>query len=428
MSENKDVEIRIIGSPKEYESRDLRDQSLVADAIRNHVLPASKEEYLRVDVKIKREDDTPGYLVAYMLRKDIYLAEVVRVDVDSKLNVKGVEFNYVDTDIDTRAGKETKEGKDYGEFDFVVGSPVPDFPTAKEAVDFLFDLFTKAGFRCRKVLGPDANLANYKMYLASGLKGFVNIGHGNTQSIVLSDGALGYTWFQSLAGKPLKPAVVYFNSCQVFNNPLLPSIMQAGARTFIGGIVNLLVGPSEAVCKCFWSSILKSQIHMADALKQCEQDYPKPGSHGINGDTGPFLSVTPSVYSRIIAKCSNKCLDIPASSTENGAKVQQWPCHGRDNQLFKIEPVYYRIIAKCSNKCLDIPASSTEDGAKVQQWPCHGGDNQLFRIEAVGEYSRIVAKCSNKCLDIPASSTEDGAKVQQWPCHGGDNQLFRIVK
>jgi hypothetical protein len=160
MSNDKEVEIRIIGSPKEFASRDLEDQSFVAKAIREHVLPTTKNEYYRIDVKIKRKDHTPDHLVAYMLRKDIYLAEVVRVDVDSKLKVKDVQFNY----IEPQDSKEAGEGKDYGEFDFVVGTPVPDISTAKAAVEFLFDLFTKAGFTCLKLLGPDANLANYKKY------------------------------------------------------------------------------------------------------------------------------------------------------------------------------------------------------------------------------------------------------------------------
>jgi hypothetical protein len=181
-----------------------------------------------------------------------------------------------------------EEGKDYGEFDFVVGSPVPDIPTAKKAVEFLFDLFTKAGFKCLKLLGSDASVANYRKYLTSGLKGFVNVGHGCTEFIELSDGPLDYTWMESLSSSPLKPAVVYFNSCQVFNKPLEPSIMKAGARTFIGGIINLRIGSSEEVCKCFWSSILKSQIKMDEALKLCEKGYPDPGAHGIDGDKGPF--------------------------------------------------------------------------------------------------------------------------------------------
>jgi hypothetical protein len=60
--------------------------------------------------------------------------------------------------------------------------------------------------------------------------------------------------------------------------------------------------------------------------------------------------------------------------------VQQWDYGNWDNQLFEIKPVgeYYRIIAKCSNKCLDIPSERvTENGAKVQQWDCNDVDNQL---------------------------------------------------
>lgn len=292
MTDNKEVEIRIIGPSPEVKGYDLKEQSQIRDIIRNQVLPASKGEYMRVDVKVKQGTRGPDHLVAIMLRKDIYLAEVVRVDVDKDLNVLAIQFNYKDTED----RKVAEEGKDYGEFDFVVGSPVPDISTAREAIEFLVDLFTKSGFKCLALLGEDACVANYEKYLASGLKGFVNIGHGNTDGIALWDGFLDNTWFEGLKNAPLKPAVVYFNSCQVFNEPLLPSINQAGARTFIGGIVNLLIGPSEAVCKCFWSSVLKSSAHMDSALKLCEtKNYPDEGSHGITGDTGPFTSNPSSV-------------------------------------------------------------------------------------------------------------------------------------
>jgi hypothetical protein len=116
---------------------------------------------------------------------------------------------------------------------------------------------------------------------------------------------------------------------------------------------------------------------------------------------------------------------------KNGAKVQQWDYGNVENQLFKLvaDGEYYRIVAKCSNKCLDIPSENMEkNGAKLQQWDCNDVDNQQFKIIAEGEYYRIVAKCSNKCLDIPSENMEkNGAKVQQWDCNDVDNQLFKIV-
>ncbi|MCX9073109.1 MAG: RICIN domain-containing protein [Candidatus Methanoperedens sp.] len=41
---------------------------------------------------------------------------------------------------------------------------------------------------------------------------------------------------------------------------------------------------------------------------------------------------------------------------------------------------YYAIIAKHSGKCLDVAGESQEPGANVQQWDCHGGNNQLWKL------------------------------------------------
>ena len=148
---------------------------------------------------------------------------------------------------------------------------------------------TDAGLNSKKLLGAAANRSNYKAYLTSGIKGFVNIGHGFTGGIILDDGTLTATWFNGLAGRPVQPAVVYFNSCQVFNPPLQPAVMQAGARTYVGGIVNLGIGTSEEVCKCFWQRSLTLLKGMKINLTQCEKEkYPTQGAHGFSGDAGLF--------------------------------------------------------------------------------------------------------------------------------------------
>ena len=308
---NNDVEIKVVGSRNEYASLDVQDEPRVAEVIRTRVLSQSEAEYFRVNVKVKRRrDQTPQYLVAYLLRKDIYLAEVVKVDVDSDFQVSNITYNYEDLedeeeeeDYTEEEEDYTEEGEDYTEeetfpaeewdeyaFDFVAATPHLDIPTAKDAVEEVCNLATKAGLKCKLLLGEEATVANYKLYLTSGLKGFVNVGHGNPNGIALADGFLNANWFQKLSGNPLRPGVIYFNSCQVHNDPLKSAVMQAGARTFIGGIVNLLIGPSEEVCKCFWGKVLPtSTAPMGTSLKQCEKDkYPDEGAHGIIGDIGPF--------------------------------------------------------------------------------------------------------------------------------------------
>lgn len=301
MTANSNVEIRVLPTGKAANaSVNSADEPRIVEAIRNNVLPAAEGVFYRVDVKVKRNDaQQPRYLVAYLLRKDVYLVEVVRVDVQSNFKVKNMTWGY-DSSAENWEEDEDEEGEgprneeaSYG-FDFVAATPVPDIPTAKAGVEFVHQLVTKLGFKSKLLLGAEATVANYKSHLTSGLKGFVNIGHGNTSGIALADGMLDANWFNTVSCEVLNPAVVYFNSCQVHNNPLKSAVMTAGARTFIGGVVNLLIGPSEEVCKGFWSRVLASDVPMGQALCLCEKEnYPSAGAHGLSGDAGPFMAASP---------------------------------------------------------------------------------------------------------------------------------------
>ena len=291
------IDIKIFATPKEYRVYDTQDESKIADVVRKEVLPREKADYHSVKVKVKRKKDgTPNHLITYMLRKDTYTADIVRVDVDENYQVKAFVDDYADTEEEEEDEEGNPGGATYEQFDFVAATPVPEIPTAKTAVEKIHQMAVNAGLKSKMLLGPDASVANYKNYLKSGIGGFVNIGHGNTSLIVLYDGTLNASWFQALPGMPLAPAVVYFNSCKVFNNPLQPAIMKAGARTFIGGIVNLSIGPSEEVCKCFWDKVLLQGGNMGPALKDCEKTkYHTQGAHGISGDLGPFNFISSTI-------------------------------------------------------------------------------------------------------------------------------------
>lgn len=136
---------------------------------------------------------------------------------------------------------------------------------------------------------------------------------------------------------------------------------------------------------------------------------------------------------QLIAKHSNKCLDVNGAASGDGANVHQWGCHGGNNQKWRLEPVfttgnYYRILAHHSGKALDVWGISTANGANVHQWEWWMGNNQLWELIPRGNnYFMIRARHSNRCLDVSGAGTGNGANVQQWDCHGGDNQLWRIV-
>jgi hypothetical protein len=281
------IPIKVFASSKKQRMYDQQDENKVADIIRRDILPKAKTNYHSISVKVKRNaDDTPRYLVAYMSRKDTYTADVVKIDIDQTYQVQSYQDNYDDSmEVDDEDGTSAT----YAPVEFIAATPVPEIPTAKLAAETIHNLALKAGLNSKLLLGPDASLANYKLYLGSGLLGFVNIGHGYPGGIVLFDGTLTSSWFTGLSSKPLNPAAIYFNSCQVFNPPLQPAIMNAGARMFIGGIVSLAIGPSEEVCKCFWNKVLFQMDPMKDCLSACEtKHYPSSGAHGISGDLGLF--------------------------------------------------------------------------------------------------------------------------------------------
>jgi len=303
---NENVKVEIFGTAVKatYAATETKQ---IQKAVMDKLLLTSMEPYFKVNVVVKhRRDGKPEALVAYMLRAHTYTADVVKLDVDDQYKVRSVEKSYVDdvdefaemppiaeiTKLDTKVKSAIGGIKPALLPDMVFGTPVPDIATAKAGVETAYNIATSAGYKAVKLLGKDANLANYKLYLGMHLKAFGSIGHGYTGGIVLSDGNLTSQWFSSQVKTALKPEVIYFNSCQTFNPPLLPSIMNAGARTFVGGKVNLLIGPSEEVFKCFWNAILKNKEKMGPALVACEKaKYPVVNAHGITGDLGPFLPI-----------------------------------------------------------------------------------------------------------------------------------------
>jgi len=298
---NENVQVELFAFDKGKKTRDIKAISSIVEVVKKDVLSKDNIEYMKVKVKVKNnKEGKPEYLVLYKLRKDSYMADVSQVKIDSNYTVKEISNNYND-EGDFDEVEEEEENNSYDTYDFVFATPVSYIATALDAINNLHNMAIAAGYRSKKLLDSEATVANYKHYLTSGLKGFVNVGHGSPSLIVLDDGRLDSHWFTSLGGTSLNPTVVYFNSCQVFNAPLQPAVMHSGARTFIGGITNLLIGPSERVCKCFWQDILLNHKHMGEALHDCEiSNYPNQNSHGISGDLGAFkkLVIRPTLLLR----------------------------------------------------------------------------------------------------------------------------------
>ena len=153
------------------------------------------------------------------------------------------------------------------------------------------------------------------------------------------------------------------------------------------------------------------------------------GVTGFGGVGDIAFTATPGLY-ELVASHSEKCLDVPELSLNDGLPLVQWTCNRGNNQTWNVEAAsdgYSRLVVQHSGKCLDVSGASLEDRADIIQWQCHGGDNQQWRIEAlsVGGY-QLVARHSGKCLDVRGESTIEGGTVIQWTCNGGANQTWLL--
>ncbi|MGC4855759.1 ricin-type beta-trefoil lectin domain protein [Micromonospora sp. DT4] len=95
------------------------------------------------------------------------------------------------------------------------------------------------------------------------------------------------------------------------------------------------------------------------------------------------------------------------------------------------------IVGSQSGRCVDVPNSSTTNGARPQLWDCHGGTNQRWTRTAGGTLTVYGNKCldasgggtiasaqSGLCLDAASSGTANGTQLHLWACHGGANQQW----
>ena len=132
---------------------------------------------------------------------------------------------------------------------------------------------------------------------------------------------------------------------------------------------------------------------------------------------------------------SGKYIDVIGQSTESAKTIHQWNFHGGPSQQWKITHVgnnWYTIRPQhAPNMAMDVYNNSAGNGAKVQQFTYHGRDNQQFgfyKQSNDGTY-RIVTKSSlgTRNLSVQSASTANGAIIHQYG-YGGANDFWWLEK
>lgn len=114
------------------------------------------------------------------------------------------------------------------------------------------------------------------------------------------------------------------------------------------------------------------------------------------------------------------CVDVDASSSRNGTKVQGWDCTGNRNQTWWYDggPGGQQSLhtGLTQDRCIDVPGTAKE-GTAVTLWNCHGGANQKFVREAG---TLRPASATGLCLGL--ASPKEPLRLQK--CDGSPNQKF----
>jgi WD40 repeat protein len=86
----------------------------------------------------------------------------------------------------------------------------------------------------------------------------------------------------------------------------------------------------------------------------------------------------------------------------------------------------FKVIGVQSGRSLDIAASGTANGTKVELWDYSGGSNQQMAFSGTdsGYYRITPQNATGSCLDVNGASTADGALVQLWQYLSGNNQQW----
>ena len=121
---------------------------------------------------------------------------------------------------------------------------------------------------------------------------------------------------------------------------------------------------------------------------------------------------------------SDKCLDVPNSTTTQGTQLEIWDCNGGANQTWThTSSGQLTVYSGSSQLCLDDYGSGTANGTKADIWGCTGAANQQWNVNSNGT---ITSASSGLCLDVTGGATADGTLVELWTCNGGANQQWSL--
>jgi hypothetical protein len=181
-----------------------------------------------------------------------------------------------------------------------------------------------------------------------------------------------------------------------------------------------------------WVRIMARHSDKAIDLANCGTDDGTHVQQASRVDSGcQQFRLQPMDQVEIVNANSGKLVTVDTTSTAGGTAVLLSGDVDQDHQRWSFVHQgdgYYWVTAAHSSQCLGVTGSPTANGAKAEQQSCASSPIQHWRIEPLNDgMFRLVAREGGKVLDASNCRMADGTSLQQWAWLDNLCQRFRLV-
>ena len=142
------------------------------------------------------------------------------------------------------------------------------------------------------------------------------------------------------------------------------------------------------------------------------------GGGAGGGGTTNLPPPAPASGSSFVSALNGRCIDVPAGSFVEGARLWMWDCNNTPAQSFVPDAGRLR---SGNGLCMDAAGGGTGNGTPVQLAACSTNRAQQFVLSGAGDLVNVAA---NRCVDVKDANRDLRASLQLWDCAGTPNQKW----
>jgi hypothetical protein len=155
---------------------------------------------------------------------------------------------------------------------------------------------------------------------------------------------------------------------------------------------------------------------------------PTEGNEEIVGENAAAIT-NGATYQIRVPGLANKCVDVNANSSANGAVVQLWTCNGSSAQNWVALDKgggWFALQHQGTNQCLnrDTSSNNSSGGGWVQQYDCQWSGSSEFQWWFDSTNSHIKNRWDAHYLDVTGANSADGTRIETWSYNTSAAQSF----